>query len=334
MTTMVRLTAVAALCGVRLAGRPQVSAGTTGYEVIDIGPPPETGGGVATSVNDDGIATVGGGGFGFVWSEGSLTTLNPLSGSSQSTAQCINNKGIAVGSSLGGPQRATQWKRGRAKALGKLSGYKSSAAEGVNGKGQIVGIVSKGTGDLVPVLWSGGKPRKLPVLAGATVSAAHGINDRSQIVGYSGTGTTFHAVLWEGRRLTDLGLLPGFPSTSALDINTTGSLIVGCALGNLTGKAVAWTNRALVPLPDFGGSFNCARATNSGGAIVGMARLPNGADRAVIWRNGEIQDLNTLLPPDSGWVLQDAYDVNESGWVVGYATHNEDVRGFLLRPTQ
>lgn len=43
-------------------------------------------------------------------------------------------------------------------------------------------------------------------------------------------------------------------------------------------------------------------------------------------------DLNTLIPPDSGWVLQAAHSVSKSGFVTGWGTHNGVTRGYLLVP--
>lgn len=42
-------------------------------------------------------------------------------------------------------------------------------------------------------------------------------------------------------------------------------------------------------------------------------------------------NLNNLLPNGSGWVLIDAWDINNSGHVVGYGTRNGYTRAFLLK---
>ena len=38
---------------------------------------------------------------------------------------------------------------------------------------------------------------------------------------------------------------------------------------------------------------------------------------AFLWRNGHFIRLNSLLPPNSGWVLQKAYAINDAGQIVG-----------------
>jgi hypothetical protein len=43
-------------------------------------------------------------------------------------------------------------------------------------------------------------------------------------------------------------------------------------------------------------------------------------------------DLQTLLPPDSGWVLKIAYDINNRGQITGSGTFNGQPRAYLLTP--
>ncbi|MFM6204633.1 Calx-beta domain-containing protein, partial [Planktothrix sp.] len=47
---------------------------------------------------------------------------------------------------------------------------------------------------------------------------------------------------------------------------------------------------------------------------------------------GEMIDLNTLIPQDSGWKLTDAKDINNVGQIVGKGTINGQEHGFLLTP--
>jgi hypothetical protein len=45
-----------------------------------------------------------------------------------------------------------------------------------------------------------------------------------------------------------------------------------------------------------------------------------------------MRDLNDLIPHSSGWVLNIAWDVNDSGAIVGEGTVGGNVRAFLLTP--
>ena len=51
-------------------------------------------------------------------------------------------------------------------------------------------------------------------------------------------------------------------------------------------------------------------------------RASSGQQRAFLWRNGVMTDLNTLLPAASGWLLQVATSISDGGQIVGYGTLN------------
>lgn len=54
---------------------------------------------------------------------------------------------------------------------------------------------------------------------------------------------------------------------------------------------------------------------------------------AFLHDSGGMTDLNSLLPPGSGWELTLASAINDSGQIVGVGTHNGAVRAFLLTTT-
>jgi hypothetical protein len=53
-----------------------------------------------------------------------------------------------------------------------------------------------------------------------------------------------------------------------------------------------------------------------------LARLP--------FTGGTTHDLNDLIQPNSGWVLQEALAANNAGSIVGYGLHNGLSHAFLL----
>jgi hypothetical protein len=55
---------------------------------------------------------------------------------------------------------------------------------------------------------------------------------------------------------------------------------------------------------------------------------------AFIYKDGTLRDLNELIPSSDGWVLDEAYDINESGQIVGYGRKDGTYqrRAFLLTP--
>ena len=77
---------------------------------------------------------------------------------------------------------------------------------------------------------------------------------------------------------------------------------------------------------------NAARAVNDSDVIVGDAETSSSAYHAFVWSpgSGSMQDLNNLLASGSGtgWNLQYAYGVNNSGHIVGYGTIGQSTRSF------
>ena len=45
---------------------------------------------------------------------------------------------------------------------------------------------------------------------------------------------------------------------------------------------------------------------------------------AFLYENNQMQDLNSLIPQDSGWSLEVAYDINTAGQIVGGGQMGED----------
>src|SRR5262249_57114634 len=55
---------------------------------------------------------------------------------------------------------------------------------------------------------------------------------------------------------------------------------------------------------------------------------------AFLFIDGKLTDLNSLMPADSGWILNSANAINNKGQIVGYGTNAAgQTHGFLLTPT-
>lgn len=81
------------------------------------------------------------------------------------------------------------------------------------------------------------------------------------------------------------------------------------------------------------GVWSSALGINNAGQVVGRYGNASGNERAFTTINGEMTDLNTVIALNSGWLLLDATDINNSGYIVGSGvTSSGRIHAFLLTP--
>lgn len=262
-------------------------------------------------------------------------------GGPYATANAINDANVIVGYSLvpgNYDAHATMWRDGQVIALPGLGGGRSDA-RAINQKGTAVGY-STTVGDkrTRAVVWKNGTVRALPGLGGPT-TIAEGISSTGYIVGYGTTGKQMHALIWKGSELTDLGA--SFEGASyARGVNDAGQ-VVGFRNAPDGGysRPTRWVGGQMSDLGTLGGDQGWANAINKKGDIVG-ASSNHGIDqpRATLWSGGQVIDLNSVVEPwsiPSGWVLAEAWAINQKGHIVGtMRSENGDERAFLLKPLE
>lgn len=154
------------------------------------------------------------------------------------------------------------------------------------------------------------------------------INNHGEVAGESfvrpGYVGPIHAVVHDTKtgQTRDLGVLAKEPkpfdvSSHAFDISDDGKVVgVSHADGESFGamRAFLHDGTQMIDLGTLPGSTHSdARALNERGQVVGRSSF-----RAFLWEDGAMYDLNALtdgLP--SGWELEWANDINESGQIVG-----------------
>jgi uncharacterized membrane protein len=158
--------------------------------------------------------------------------------------------------------------------------------------------------------------------------------------------TQYRAARWDSSSATGTALdgLSLGSYSYAWDINNTGTAVGTAALsGGNALRAVRW-DAGGVAVTELGTvstlaySYYVAATINDAGAIVGTAsneffyqypQFPATSDtRAIFWGlDGVAVDLNTLIDPQSGWTLNAAQGLSNTGWVVGTGTFDPDGPG-------
>jgi probable HAF family extracellular repeat protein len=236
---------------------------------------------------------------------------------------------------------------GRLTNLGDLGN--GSQGNGINDRGQVAGWSFNTTPDPadpgIPeqraVLWDKGAMLDIGTLGGPHAQAT-AIDDRGQITGsamadLAGGG----AFLWSRGSMTALATL-GVPCATGSAIDDRGR-IVGDVCTAIPDPSLAgatedhpalWDRGTVRDLGLFPGDPDAqALAINNRGQIVGQSGDQSGPFRAVLWQDGGLIDLNTLIRTGSGWQLLSADGINDRGQIVGYGiSPNGSVHGFLLTP--
>jgi probable HAF family extracellular repeat protein len=128
---------------------------------------------------------------------------------------------------------------------------------------------------------------------------------------------------------------------SASDINNLGQVVGTAGAPSAGTEGYVWSldgpdfNIGLLPDIDPGLGGTSAIGINDNGQVVGLfgsSSLDN-YYRAILYEEGTLYDLNNLIPANSGWTLERAFDINNQGQIVGTGVVNGQEQDFLLTPT-
>lgn len=294
-----------------------------------------------------------------MWSGGALTPLPETPGAELSDALAISDTGRIVGLEYidSNTVHAVYWDglAGPVTISPLSTDFDFSQALDVDANGTVVGSVSLNDGPphYLGFLFTPGSPITLVGAGDLTPDAGS-----AQVGAISGDGTTLLGevegadaadgyYLWSaatpGAAGTKLDLTPPRSGFSILSGALYAPLLIQNTLAR-DGAVFGWkgpddartwwlrtkdgTQTQIVGLAGHNG-------INAKHVVVGTVQTGSGlADiRAAKWDpvTRQVTDLNTLLPPDSGWLLYVAIAISDAGDIVGVGVHDNQQKGFLLR---
>jgi probable HAF family extracellular repeat protein len=268
---------------------------------------------------------------------GGMVDLGGLGGT-YTVAHGVNASGLIVGQSYTAGNATIRafltTSGGTLIDLGTIGTSGNSMAYGINDSGTIVGKSTNTEGrDRAFSYTIGGAMTDLGTLGGQ-YSQAMAVSSAGHIVGSATTednAATHAFLLAPGGNMVDLGALDITHASSGLAVNASGQ-VVGFSGIDEAKSAFSYTSAGgMVDLGSFGGFYNVAMGLNDAGQIVGTSGADGWADqRAFLYENGVMHDLNDFVTGAAGWTLVEATGINELGQIVGYGSYNDTSHAFLL----
>lgn len=232
----------------------------------------------------------------FLWENGVMQDLGTLGGP-DAFAIDVNDRGQVLGFSFisSTPNPTTGfptgdgflWENGKMTDIPDPLGGTIVSPFYLSNRGQVVGSADL-PGDIAeqehPFLWEKGKFTDLGTFGG-TRGHAEKINDAGQIVGdanFAGD-TTYHATIWQGGTMSDLGTVSSDDCSVGFDINSRGQAVgYSAACNGSTIRAFLWQKGG--PMVDLNSlihensGLHLAIATNINdrGEVAGSGFLANG----------------------------------------------------------
>jgi probable HAF family extracellular repeat protein len=318
------------------------AAPPTGYTVVDLGSLGT--GSDAFGINSKGDVT---GEFfvsaikahAFLWTAaGGMQDLGLLPGGTFSVGLAVNNSDevVGYGDGTGFKQHAFLWTAsGGMQDLGALGSMaNASFAYGIDDAGRIVGGAYDDSDSEYSTAWINARLR---TLGPKSFGEARAISPTAGYV--AGLDKKGDAFVWrKSAGFTDLGRLPGGNISFAYGVNNFGNAVGYSDFGDPAHNTTAffWSpGTGIISMGTLGGNPSQAQGINDQCIAVGWSIIFNTIDEhAFVWSQPSgIIDLNTLLPPNSGWTLTNAYAINASGQIVGSGEISGRFDGFLATPT-
>jgi probable HAF family extracellular repeat protein len=175
----------------------------------------------------------------------------------------------------------------------------------------------------------------LGILPGGSFSNAFGINNTGDIVGTSIALTAggSRSVIWTTTdQPQDIGV-----SGRAIDINNFGAIVGSSSIAAGGYYFENGNTTFLLNLAGLLDGYTIPQALNDLGQVVGyssaIAEFFTISENGFLWdKTNGLQDLNDLIPENSGWFLGTAFDINNAGQIIGTGSFDGRTVGYLLTP--
>lgn len=277
-----------------------------------------------------GVMRVPDGSHAFLFTNGDVRDLGTLGGTRSFAYAISNNGGMVTGDSTpaSGGSHAFIYANGAMRDLGILPGGGASVGIAVNDAGQVTGSATTSANQNHAILADAGAMRDLGTLGGA-FSYGIGINNAGHVVGastFGGGEDERHAFVYRDGVMHDLGAFGGVDSFAA-GINDREQIIGGVRDADGTYRHFIYADGVVTYLGDFGGAYTTTWDINNLGQVVGFSTYArdNEARHGFLYTDGKMLDLNTLIDPALGWMVQTAVSINDAQQIVGYACRSADV---------
>ncbi len=334
------------------------------YSVTDLGALPGTTTSVAAGINDRGdivgscSSADANSQVGFVWRNGVMTSTGKLPKGTYSYATAVNFSGVVVGDGDTGDGRPQSWVTGSSGLINFFPNNGGNThALAISDAGAIGGYYTKSlSGNTTS--WRGAiwtvdpkdsrkwRALDLPILPGTNASSIPwGFNQFGQAAGWAvNSEIGQHACFWNNNAshsIVDLGVYPGDWSSIAWAINDVGQ-VVGESHPPFGSRPVLWNNdaaRTAIELPFLpGDNYGVAQKINNHGQILGWSAYgtPGTWDvtpsRLVLWSDGAVYELQSLVDPAAGWTISSAAALNNAGQIAASGLRNGIFHALLLTP--
>ena len=278
----------------------------------------------------------------FVWTGGTMRAIPGLAGNDNASGRItgINNNGTLAGtwdSGAQGDQGSLFVYNIESGALSFPFGQGNSFGEDINDAGQILaGRMPPGGGVISYVILSTSGTVDLSASYGARFQGME-INAYGEVIGLPGApNAPLESLIYSDGTVKSIG--PAGFFGVAFNDDPYHNVIGGFTreqtqfFGIRSRAAVRRSNGTY----QIFGSFNVANdaivvAMNNVNQMVGNERGLGGRIPFLI-ENGSMKQLGGLLPPNSGWQLLEANDINDRGEIVGMGRINGEDHAYLLTP--